>query len=57
MTTAAFMFNGCFGFGDNEKKWNSFIYPDKENTKRSLKSPMTFSSLQECKVESKKQLI
>ena len=35
ITTAAFLFNGCFG-SEDEKKWNSFIYPDKTNTKRSL---------------------
>lgn len=51
----AILLTGCFG-EKKEEKWHSFIYPDKQNTKRSLKSPMTFKSLQECKDESQKQL-
>lgn len=51
------VFNGCLGSSDKEdEKWHSFIYPDKQNTKRNLKSPMTFSSLKQCKEESVKQL-
>lgn len=41
---------------EKEEKWHSFIYPDKQNTKRSLKSPMVFKSLQQCQDESEKQL-
>lgn len=44
----SFIFSGCFG-EKKEEKWTAFIYPDKENTKRSVKSPMTFATLQECK--------
>ena len=55
LTTATVLFTGCFG-DPKEEKWNSFIYPDKNNNKRSLKSPMTFKSLQECQQESEKQL-
>lgn len=55
LTTTALLFTGCFG-EKKEEKWNSFIYPDKQNTKRSLKSPITFASLNECQIESEKQL-
>lgn len=48
ITCVAVLLSGCFG-EKKEEKWISFIYPDKENTKRSLKSPVTFSTLQECK--------
>ncbi|MGA1931332.1 hypothetical protein ACH5BF_01220 [Arcobacter sp. YIC-464] len=49
--------SGCLGGSDSEEeKWHSFIYPDKQNTKRNMKSPMSFSSLQQCKEESIKQL-
>ena len=54
---ATFFLSGCFQEEQIEdQKWHSFIYPDKSNTKRNLKSPMVFSSLQECKKESIKQL-
>lgn len=53
-----FLLSGCFG-GEKEEKWTAFIYPDKENTKKNIKSPMTFATLQECKevsiLEIKKQ--
>lgn len=52
---ACVLFSGCLS-EEKEEKWNSFIYPDKQNTKRNLKSPMTFPSLQVCKDESIKQL-
>lgn len=39
-----------------EEEWTAFIYPDKNNTKRSLKSPITFKSLKKCEEISKKQL-
>lgn len=54
-TTALFLLSGCFG-GPQEEKWSAFIYPDKNNTKRNMKSPMTFETLQECKDESIKQI-
>jgi len=50
-----FLFTGCWE-DKAEEKWHSFIYPDKTNSKRSLKSPVFFKTLQECQVESKKQL-
>ena len=42
-----FLFAGCFG--ERETKWTSFIYPEKNDTKKFVKSPMTFASLEECK--------
>lgn len=53
---ACIIFTGCIG-EEKVQKWHSFIYPDKENTKRNLKSPMYFETLQECKDESEKQLV
>ena len=47
-TCVAFILNGCF-WGDKVEEWNSFIYPDKTDTKKSIKSPMKFNSLEECK--------
>ncbi len=55
VSTAAVLFTGCLG-GAQEEKWTAFIYPDKDNTKRNMKSPMTFDTLEICKEESKKQL-
>ena len=55
-TSLTFLLSGCFWGEEKEEKWHSFIYPDKQNTKRNLKSPMSFASLQECKDESIKQL-
>ncbi|MFY9089066.1 hypothetical protein [Arcobacter aquimarinus] len=53
-----FLLSGCFG-GEKEEKWTAFIYPNKEDTKKNVKSPMTFATLQECKevsiLEIKKQ--
>lgn len=54
-TLIALLVSGCFG-GEKEEKWTSFIYPDKENTKRHVKSPMTFATLEECTKESIKQM-
>jgi hypothetical protein len=44
----AFLLNGCFG-KKKEEKWTAFIYPNKEDVKKNIKSPMTFGSLEECK--------
>ncbi len=55
LSTIALLFTACIG-QEKEHNWHSFIYPDKQNTKRSLKSPMVFKSLQECQIESEKQL-
>ena len=44
----AVLFNGCFG-KKKEEKWTAFIYPNKEDTKKNIKSPTTFGSLEECK--------
>lgn len=43
-----FLFSGCFG-AKKEEKWTAFIYPNKDDTKNKIKSPMTFNSLEECK--------
>jgi len=55
---AALLLNGCFGKKE-EEKWTAFIYPDKQDTKKNIKSPITFASLEECKnvsiMEIKKQ--
>lgn len=51
----SFIFSGCFG-EKKEEKWTAFIYPDKENTKRNVKSPITFKTLQECKDASIEQI-
>lgn len=48
ITFTSLFLSGCFG-EKKEEKWTAFIYPDKENTKRSVKSPITFNSLQDCK--------
>lgn len=44
----ALLLNGCFG-KKQEEKWTAFIYPDKNDSKKYIKSPITFSSLEECK--------
>lgn len=54
LLTAASLFTACGG--KEEKEWTSFIYPDKQNTKRSLKSPVTFESLEECKKQTQEQI-
>ena len=51
----ALLVSGCIG-GEKKEEWTSFIYPDKENTKRNVKSPMTFATLEECTEESIKQM-
>lgn len=43
-----FIFTGCVG-GQKEEKWTAFIYPDKNDSKKNIKSPITFTSLDECK--------
>uniref|UniRef100_UPI004047DF03 hypothetical protein n=1 Tax=Aliarcobacter sp. TaxID=2321116 RepID=UPI004047DF03 len=48
LASIGLLLGGCFG-GEKETKWTAFIYPDKEDTKKSVKSPMTFDSLEECK--------
>ena len=55
LTVTALLFTGCWGEKPDEE-WHSFIYPDKTNSKRSLKSPVFFNTLQECQAESIKQL-
>jgi hypothetical protein len=44
----AILLNGCFG-EKKEEKWSAFIYPDKTDSKKNIKSPMTFNTLEECK--------
>ncbi len=48
LTSCLFVFSGCLG-GEKEEKWTAFIYPDKNEPKKNIKSPMTFPSLEECK--------
>ena len=36
LTATALLLSGCWG-EKPEEKWHSFIYPDKQNIKRSLK--------------------
>lgn len=40
--------NGCYGQNEQEK-WTAFIYPNKNDTSKNIKSPMTFPTLEECK--------
>lgn len=44
----ALLLSGCFG-DDKEENWTAFIYPDKNDTKKFVKSPVTFKTLEECK--------
>lgn len=44
----ALFLSGCFG-EKKEEKWTVFIYPDKNDSKKYVKSPVTFSTLDECK--------
>ena len=55
LSIVAVLFSGCLG-GKEEEKWTAFIYPDKQNTKRNMKSPMTFDNLETCNAEAKKQI-
>ena len=55
VTGVAFMLAGCWG-DERVMEWNSFIYPDKNNTKRSIKSPMKFDTLEECRDASIEQI-
>ncbi len=55
LVATALLLTGCWE-EKPEEKWHSFIYPDKTNSKRSLKSPIFFKTLQECQEESKNQL-
>lgn len=48
ISCTAFLLNGCFG-KVKEEKWTAFIYPNKEDVKKNVKSPMTFGTLEECK--------
>jgi hypothetical protein len=54
ISVVALVFTACGGKKD--EKWTGFIYPTKENTKRNVKSPMTFETLEECQDSSLKQL-
>lgn len=54
-TCFAFIVSGCF-WGDKVEEWNSFIYPNKNETKKFIKSPMKFDTLQKCKEVSLDQI-
>lgn len=47
LSITIFVLSGCMG-KDNNEEWTSWIYPDKQNIKRSLKGN-TFKTLKECK--------
>ncbi len=55
LTATTLILSGCFG-EEKEAQWTAYIYPDKENTKRSVKSPITFKTLKECKEASIEQI-
>lgn len=55
LTTSTLLLSGCFN-EKKEEKWTAFIYPDKTNSKRNIKSPINFSSLEKCKKASIKQI-
>lgn len=42
-----FFLTGCFE-EKKENSWTAFIYPDKNDLKKNIKSPVTFPSLDEC---------
>lgn len=48
--------SACFSGQVKDEKWTSLIYPDKANEKRSKKYGV-FNSLEQCREESKKELI
>ncbi len=50
-----FIFSGCFGEQEAEK-WTAFLYPNKNEMNKNIKSPMVFKSLEECKKASILQL-
>ena len=52
--TAMVLLAGCFG-SDKPKKWTSYIYPDKNNTKRSMDNGI-FDSLEQCQEASLNKL-
>lgn len=47
LCTTIFLFSGCFG-EEKQQEWTSWVYPDKNNIKRSLKGK-TFKTLEECR--------
>lgn len=49
------LFTGCLGGGNTKQEWTSFIYPDKQNTKRSKKYAL-YATLEECKKGSIEEL-
>lgn len=54
---AAFLFTGCLGGSEqnSEGTWTSFIYPDKQNLKRSMEYGQ-FNTLDECTQASVKKI-
>lgn len=52
---ASIVLTGCIGGQQKKDTWTSMIYPDKANEKRSKKHGI-YKTLQECQVESKKEL-
>lgn len=56
-TFASLLLTSCIGSEDKkEKEWTSFVYPDKQNRKRSVKIGV-YEDLQQCRQASKEKLI
>jgi len=49
VSIVATVFTGCIFGGDGKEEWTSYVYPDKENTKRSLILPIKFPTLEMCR--------
>ena len=43
----ALLFSGCMG-AEKKEEWTTWVYPDKQNNKRSFKGD-TFKTLEECR--------
>lgn len=50
LSITIFILSGCMG-KEKKEEWTAWIYPDKQNTKRSLKGN-TFKTLEECRKSS-----
>ena len=48
-STWALLFSGCIGGSDEKEAWTLYIYPDKDNTKRTMIIPAKFNSLKSCR--------
>lgn len=48
LALTATLFSGCFGEPD-PIEWTAYIYPDKNNMKRSLILPQKFKTIEQCR--------